>query len=148
MGNQSGLGLDLSDVKVEERKEFVEGDYVVLSAAAQLKRNEDTGNERIEVQFTVGAPDAYKGRKLYHNFNIRHNTSDKAQQIGLSQLKSFLKLVGRDENKLEDVNDLVGFQVGARVKLDTYNDRTSPKITYFKEVDKVKLPASKSTLGL
>ena len=88
----------------------------------------------------------YEGRTIFHNFNIA-NDSQKAVEIGLQQLKSFLKCsTGADVGKVTDVGDLLGLTCPAVVKIrkdENYGD--SNVVSYFKarEVTALKTEVAK-----
>lgn len=66
-------------------------DLVILKAPAYEPTNDGNG-KRIAAEISV-ADGPYKGRIVFHNFNVE-NSSEKAQNIGLAQLSALSHAVG------------------------------------------------------
>ena len=129
--------VDLSNV--EAQKGFAPmpaGPYLVQCEEASVESTSAGDGQYIKVKLNVKGPLEFENRKVFTNFNIQ-NPSEQAQEIGLSQLKSFLECSGvKDPNKLEDVNHLVGLVCTAHLKVkksEQYGDQN--EVSYFKEAD-------------
>ena len=128
------LNLDLSAIK-ETSNTIPEGFYNIIVESAEVKEGKN-GSEYIKVKFVV-LDEEYSGHAIYHNFFVNSQTSVKAMQIGLAQIKSLMSNAGIPSDKLTDVNTLVGLVVSAKVKIrtsDEYGDQNS--ISYFKKESK------------
>src|SRR4051812_7895294 len=83
--------------KVEDQGHFSlvpPGDYEVLVMDCALRSNKTNDGAHLNVEFGFIHP-IYKARKIWHNFNVK-NPKEKAQQIGLSELKKFCSALGVD----------------------------------------------------
>lgn len=133
------MGFDLSkELEGAEESSFEPlpaGDYELQCVSAELKDTKNKAGQYISCSFNVVNHDKYTGRKVFTNFNI-NNPNEKAQQIGLGQLKSFIK---SSNGKIEDVGksvpeSLVNLMAKASVKIkkdDKYGDKN--EISYFKK---------------
>lgn len=130
--------INFSNVKEQTPgfKPLPEGFYNVISDDAVIKQTK-SGGEMINIKFRV-LDGEYAGRFIFQSFTIK-NDNPKAVEIGLSQLKSFIRCAGLNIEVLNDVLDLVAGKVSAKVKIqpDTgYGEQN--KISYFKELEAVK----------
>ena len=133
------LNLDLTNVKDDNPNQKYdpvdEGWYAIEAEEAEVKETKAGTGEYINLKFRIiNGP--FEGRVLWHNFNIK-NKSDMAVQIGMGQLKKFMAASDGvlNPNNLENVSDLIGFPVQAKLKIkrdDTYGD--SNVVTSFKSV--------------
>jgi hypothetical protein len=137
-GTQQKLDLDLSKTK-EQQQGFdpvPNGEYTVQCDEAELKHTRSGNGQYIKCRFKI-IEGEFLERKIFLNFNIA-NDSQKAVEIGLGQLKSFLKCSTKSEiEKLTDVSDLIGLSCKAIVKIrrdENYGD--SNIISYFKATEK------------
>ena len=109
-----GENIDLS--KVEMRKDFEalpEGEYFFQCIEAE-KKNTKSGGKMIEVQLKV-VGGQFDNRRVFHRFNIV-NQSEKAQTIGLEDLKRFLIACGVDTNKeISSLESILGLMCRATV---------------------------------
>lgn len=119
--------FDLTEVKENAGFELLPpGLYKVQVAKAELKDTKN-GGERLAVEFDAYKPDSdEKMGKIFHGFNTK-NESAKAVEIGLGQLKTFLRVSKfADGMHLTDVNDLIGLSAVVKVKIKKgtgeYND--------------------------
>lgn len=128
--------LDISEVKETGGfKPIPEGTYVVISDEAEVKKTKSGTGEYISMKFKI-LQGTQEGRTLFHSFNIQ-NENPKAVEIGLGQLKTFMKCAGFTEYKLENVAELVGYKVEAVVKIKSdegYGEKAV--ISYFKALPK------------
>lgn len=125
------LDLDLSGV--QESGVPQAGDYTVTCVDAELKETNAGTGEYIKIKL-----EAEKGQVFFHNFNTK-NPNPKAVEIGLGQLKKFLRVSGaKDPDKIKSVMKLVGLRAVATVKIEDKDDGygPKPKITNFKPVTK------------
>ena len=75
------------------------GQYSVQCEKAELQSTKLGDGQYIKCELTVVGHEKFNGRKIWQNFNIS-NPSEKAQQIGLGQLKSFCLSSGVAEANL------------------------------------------------
>lgn len=111
-------------------KPLPEGKYLLLSETAEVKETKSGNGKYIKIRFKVSDGEG-KGRTLFHNFNVEHENK-KAQDIGRSQIKGFMVAAGFKDFSLSDVNDLCGYKVEAKVKVEKneeYGDQN--RITSF-----------------
>jgi hypothetical protein len=124
--------LDLTNAKEQSFETIPAGEYTLFSYEVMIKETRSGTGEYIQVKFKITTGEQ-EGRFIYHTFNIK-NDNQKAVEIGLGQLKTFMKLAGmKDLNKLTDVNELGGHTINAVVKIkkdDEYGDKAV--ISYFK----------------
>jgi hypothetical protein len=121
--------LDLTDVEAQEFKPIVPGDYMVQVDNAEVKDTKAGDGKYISLTFKISTP-GYAGRKLFKNFNIE-NKSERAQQIGLSELKGFM-VTADMKPILQKPSDLIGRIVMARVRIGkNRNDEPTPEIAGF-----------------
>lgn len=90
------------------------GEYIVKCTAAEQRQTKSGDGTYIKAEFTVIAP-SHQNRKIYVNYNI-NNPSEKAEAIGLQQLKSFAEAGGL-RDPLNDDQQLVGLEVTAVVTI-------------------------------
>lgn len=122
------FNLDLTDVKESEGfKPLPAGTYTVQVDEAEIKETKSGTGSYINVKFAVEGTK----QKLFHMFNIK-NDNPKAVEIGLQQLKSFVKCAGWTDFKLNDVGMLIGCKADAVVKLRTDEFGEKSVISYFK----------------
>jgi hypothetical protein len=125
--------LDLSNVKEDMNFEILPvGSYVVTCENAELKENKAGDGSYISCTFKI-IEGNYEGRKVFHHFNIK-NKSVKCVEIGLGQLKTFLRLSGKDPNSLDGPHYLEGCVAVAVVKHQAAKDGYDAKavVSYFK----------------
>lgn len=124
--------LDLSKVKESNFDILPEGQYNVVADEATVKETKSGKGEYINLKLIItGGP--LEGRTLFHMFNFK-NENVKAAEIGMSQLKTFLKCAGQDPNKLQNVSDLIGCRVSCVVKHKEDDYGKKAVISYFKPV--------------
>lgn len=127
--------LDLTNVKSQKPQTTIpDGKYICNCTKAEM-RDTKSGGMMIAVELTVRSGD-HEGRKIFHNFNVQ-NSNQKAVEIGLAQLKSFLETSGhKDPNKLGGTEELEGLTVGVKTKTrkdEDYGDRS--EVSYFFKPD-------------
>jgi len=130
--------FDLSGVKEQSGYELVpEGKFLCACTNAEIKETKDGTGQYIRAELTIKTGD-YEGRKLWTNFNVK-NRNDKATEIGLSQLKTFLKVANySNPDKLNSVSELCGLIVGVKTKIkkdEQYGDKT--EVSYFFDSSKI-----------
>jgi len=135
--NNSTPIVDLSGV--EESKGFEPipaGKYLCATTNAEVKPTNNKLGAYVKLELTVQAPEGFKNRKLWTNFNVK-NQSEEAERIGKEQLKAFMVRAGHpNPDKLMDVQELVGYKVVCAVKkvVDSYGEKN--EIGYFEPKDK------------
>jgi hypothetical protein len=106
--------VSLKDVKVDD--EFAPipaGKYTLRCNEAEVKDTKAGTGRYIKCQFKTE-----ENRVVWHLFNIE-NPNPKAVEIGLGQLKRFLKGAGyHDPEELGSLNDLIGLKAECTVKID------------------------------
>lgn len=122
------LNLDLTETQETSFDPIPAGKYRLQIQEATLHDTQAGTGQYIKTTFMV-VEGQCEGRKIFHNFNIV-NPNEKAQQIGLGQLKSLLVKSGRTSFKLGSPEDLAGICVWASVGIKTsteYNDQNVVK---------------------
>lgn len=120
--------LDLSNVEESSFDPIPAGVYYLNSEDAEVKETKTIGGEYIQVTFTVVGGE-FMGRKLFETFNIK-NANQKAVDIGLGQLKRFMRCAGKENFMINTVSDLCGLTVKAQVIIeedDKYGDKNRVK---------------------
>jgi hypothetical protein len=127
--------VDLTETKEQSFEILPAGSYHVRCDSAQIKDTRAGTGQYLETVLVVTGGD-HEGRKIWHRFNI-NNPSEKAQEIGRSQLKSFLlKSKAKNPDTPSDVAEFIGLDcwVSVSVKNDAqYGD--SNEVKYFKDND-------------
>ena len=127
--------LDFSKIKSASNFEPVPaGEYTVISDDAELKSTKDGTGAYVNMKLKIIGGDE-EGRFIFTMFNVQ-NKNEKAVEIGLSQLKSFMKCAGIDEGKLKNAVALVGYKCKAIVKHKTDSFGTKAVVSYFKPLSK------------
>lgn len=120
-------GIDLSGVSGAQG--VAPGEYPVTARSAEVKPTKDNTGLYLKVEFVLD-----NGQKLWHNFNIR-NKSEVAQQIGLGQLKAFLKVSGyQTPDNLANISDIINLQCSVKVKTESNDYGEQSRITLFKPI--------------
>lgn len=128
------LGDELQNAEMADYSPVPAGTYKVQCDKSESKTTRDGTGTYISAQFTI-VSDNYKGRKLFHNFNVK-SKSTQAQSIGLSELKSLLLAGGvmpQAVGRVSMPEGIVGLVVEVTTKIessDTYGD--SARIKSFK----------------
>ena len=110
--------LDIDFSAVEDTQSFdvlMPGDYPMICDEAELKDTKAGTGQYVKCKFRIFAGEG-KDRVVFHNFNVK-NPNAKAVEIGLGQLKSYIKASQCGVDRLTDVNDLVGYKVTGRLKI-------------------------------
>jgi len=89
------------------------GDYTTQITGAEICTTKSGTGQYIKVEYTV-IGEQHQGRKVWGNLNIK-NDSDKAEEIGRSQLNQLMTAIGL--TKLADTDELVGNDVTIKLKI-------------------------------
>lgn len=112
MSNEAwgGFGdLDLSEVQEREFSRLPPGSWAVKCTSAEL---DDVAGKKGCKKLVATFEEVGGNGTVRINFNIR-NSNPEAQEIGLSQLKTFLVKAGHpNPDKPRDIASLVGLKVG------------------------------------
>jgi len=125
------LNIDLLNAKESNFELIPPGTYYVMLDEASVKDTKAGTGQYINCKFKIVGGE-YDDRFIFHTFNIA-NPNPKAVEIGIGQLKTFLRCAGQPFNVLTDVNTLLGLRCDAIVKTqaDTgYGEKAT--ISYFK----------------
>lgn len=150
------LNLDLSGVNTLSSKTVVPtGNYSVQVVSAEPKEAKNKGNYYLELQYKILSGES-EGVVLTDRLNIV-NSSEDAQRIGLSTLKTILAVGGhKNPNKCNDTDEIVGLKLNIYIEeVDTtFEGRNGEEIettenkfkSYYEFSDKEdKKPASKES---
>ncbi len=107
--------LNLNGVSAQTNTPLAAGTYLMKVESAEVKQTVSKTGEYLEVWFKVTEGES-SGRRVGHRFNIK-NATPKAQEIGLSQLKTMLLCAGHSGESLASVNDMIGLTVLAKTKV-------------------------------
>lgn len=113
---QLGYTINKEDLPEQEGGDYSplpEGFYTTQITGAELKDTKSGTGQYIKVEYTV-VGDNYQGRKVWGNINIK-NDSEKAEEIGRSQLNSLMAAIGL--KTLSDTDELVGSDVTIKLKV-------------------------------
>lgn len=108
--------FDLTNVEASSFDTVPAGTYNVALEQAELVDTKSGTGQMIKATFTITGGD-HKGRKLFHNFNVK-NQNEKAQAIGLQQLKAMLTAAGWKDFKFDSVTKLEGTKAAAVVRIE------------------------------
>lgn len=115
--------LDLSDVAANSSPyDLPSGQYIMECISAEAKDTKTSGGKFLNVKLKVtGGKEA--GKSVYTRFNFL-NKSEKAQQIGRSELKSMMLAMGMGPI-LDSPADLVGKICMVKIGQETRQDGSS-----------------------
>jgi hypothetical protein len=140
MSNWSGFGdLDLAKIEADEGSRRLQvGNYKVKCTSAKVESIGESTNKRVVADFE----DVDGTGDIRMNFNVFHS-SEKAQEVGQRQLKSFLVASQHpNPDKPEDVSTLVSCKVsvgmGKPWKDNQGNERQQTEIKRFAPIDSAK----------
>lgn len=108
--------IDLSNAKEPKFEVLPAGKYNVFCNGAAVMDTKNGTGQYVQAEFVV-MEGSYEGKRLFHNFNIK-NQNQKAVDIGLGQLKSFLRYAKYPTpDSLGDVSALEGLKTGVVTKV-------------------------------
>jgi len=128
---------DFSSDKESSFEPIPAGVYNVTVTEATLGETAK-GDQRLKVTFAV-IDGEYTGRKIFEGYMMSGN--EKAVQIGRGQVKSLLKVAGKDFN-ITGADALVGIELAAVVKVQAGKDGYSDKNAVSSFKPKVKVAES------
>ena len=136
--------LDLSNVEGATGGRLQPGTYEVEAKKAEIETfngsDGSVGNKRLVVEFhdVSGAGD------IRENFNIHFPSSEKAENIGKSNLKSFLTAAGHpDPDRPKDIRTINGLQVSVIVGMGKPYTNKNGETRQYSEIKKF-VPANGS----
>jgi len=109
-----GFTTSYDDAKQREFGELPDGDYEFWVDKADLVDTKAGNGKLVKTEFTVMAPEAYAGRKLWANYNVA-NRSAQAEEIGRRELNCLARAIGIQG--LQHTEELPGRTFHARVGL-------------------------------
>lgn len=115
MGN---LELNLDEIENVQSDPIPAGRYVMQAVNSEVKVTSAGDGRYVKYELEV-LEGPHTGRKVFALFNIE-NKSEKAQQIGRGQLKSFAKACGLASGLISDSFELHEIPVVVRVDVDTH----------------------------
>lgn len=127
------LNLDLTDVKEQSFGLLPDGIYTIMVDEAEVKQTKSGDGEYINCKFKVIAGE-YEGRFLFKMFNIK-NANPKAVEIGLGEIKSFMRCANCKDFNLKNAIDLIGLKCNATVKTRSDSYGYKNVIAYFRPLD-------------
>ena len=136
--------LDLSSVKEAKGVSILQPgtyDVKVVNAEWQEMANGNGNQVMVELEDIDGSG------SIRHWINVRHKTSDMAQEIGQRQLKSLLQFGGHpNPDKPGDINTIQGLYVGVVVGMskERRNPNTGKVMESRPEVKGYRVPANDS----
>ena len=109
--------LDLSNVEATggDFEPVPKGMYKVIVEDAEIKDTKAGTGQYISVKFNVMEGE-FEGRKIFVMYNIK-NPSEVAVKVGLGQLKALLMAANVSSLQLNDVSELFGLIVMAKVDI-------------------------------
>lgn len=124
--NQDSSIFDFSQDKESSFSPMPAGTYNLEITEAEATTTK-AGDQRLKLTFSV-IDGEYVGRKIWEGYNLT-GVNQKAIEISRGQIKSMLKLSGRDNYQLKDPSELIGIQLAASVKIQEGKDGYSDKNT-------------------
>jgi len=113
-GDTMLLDLTSTSASTGPSSTLPDGDYLAYIDTAELKPTKDGSGQYIRTMWKV-ASGQHQNRTVFHNYNIK-NKSEKAQEIGLSDLKKLLEVNGRTNFQIKAVGELVGLKALVHIK--------------------------------
>lgn len=104
------------------------GEYTVVVSESDMRENSKGTGVYLALTMDVQAPDRYRGRKLWANLNVSHQSA-KAQEIGQQQLAQLIKACGFEG--ITDSEQIHHIPVNAIVKVRK-DDNTQNEVKGFK----------------
>lgn len=141
---QLGQRFNAQDHDTEQRDyaELPNGIYQMEIEASDVGPTKAGSGMILKTTNVVIAPDAYKGRKLFNNYNLE-NPNPQAQEIGQRQFASLCRAIGADS--VEDSEELhfrsFTVKVGLGKAQNGYPARAEIKAYYFPDQGNVPEPA-------
>lgn len=139
-----GQRFNAQDHDTEQRDyaELPNGIYQMEIEASDVGPTKAGSGMILKTTNVVIAPDAYKGRKLFNNYNLE-NPNPQAQEIGQRQFASLCRAIGADS--VEDSEELhfrsFTVKVGLGKAQNGYPARAEIKAYYFPDQGNVPEPA-------
>jgi hypothetical protein len=84
---------------------FPAGDYKAHLAKSEVKKSKNTGNEYLAAVFVILEGKKYKGRMVFHNFNL-WNDNETAVEIAEREFALFCDAVGHGREVINDTKIL------------------------------------------
>jgi len=115
--------LDLTDVKDMEYGTLPMGRYHVKVEKAESKDTKDGTGRYLNIQFRVFEGER-EGAVIFNIYNTK-NKSEKAEMIGLQQLKAMMKASGVSNFQLKSPQDLEGLccEIKGKPKTDDFGEK-------------------------
>jgi hypothetical protein len=143
---QLGQRFDATQHDTEQRdfEELPNGIYQVEIEASDVTKTSNGNGTILKTTNVVIAPEEYKGRKLFNNFNLE-NANPQAQEIGQKQFAALCRAIGVDA--VDDSEELhfhsytVKIGLGKPSKDGQYPARAEIKRYYFPDEGNVPEPA-------
>lgn len=132
MSNLIDINMDgVEESGAGEYSLLPDGKYLAIMTKSEVVPTKAGTGKMLKATFTI-FDEKYAGRLVFHNFNIE-NQSEKAQQIGLGQLKSCylamgLKNLPADSSELHDLPLVI--KVGKSKPSEGYAERNEIKGWY------------------
>lgn len=141
-----GSTFNAQDHDTEQRdyEEMPNGDYQLEIEASDVVPTSTGSGTILKTTMIVVAPEEYKGRKLFNNYNLE-NRNPQAQEIGQKQFASLCRAIGIDA--VEDSEDLHFHVFTAKIALGKpskdgqYPARAEIKKYYFPDEGNVPEPS-------
>jgi len=130
--------LDLTNAKENSFAPIPAGQYFLIADEAEVKQTKDGTGEYINIKFKV-MDGEQAGRFVFQMFNIK-NKNEKAVEIGIGQLKSFMRCAGLTNMVLASPLDLIGLRCDALIKIKSDDFGDKAVISYFKPHDGTAAP--------
>ncbi len=143
---QLGQRFNAQEHDTEQRdfEELPNGIYQLEIEASDVGKTNDKKGTILKTTNVVIAPEEFKGRKLFNNFNLE-NASAQAQEIGQKQFAALCRAIGIDT--VDDSDELhfrsftVKIGLGKPSKDGQYPARAEIKRYYFPDEGNVPEPA-------
>lgn len=118
MANIADFSRRADELPEQEYSLVPDGSYNADIEKAELRQTKDGTGQYINLQIKILGP-TNAGRVVFGTINIQ-NKSEKAEEIGLRQLKELRAALGMAA--LRDTDDLVGRQVKVKIKTQPEKD--------------------------
>ena len=136
-------GWNFTEDEEKNFTELPEGEYMLVVAEANPPKESEKTKGLWSTQLVLNvAKGPHEGAKVWHNLILSHPDPDK-NKICRGIAKSFV-LAATGKAELRDERDLSGKSVLAKVKPETYDGKTYPKISSVDSVVGTGTPLGKS----
>jgi hypothetical protein len=130
MAKMNGMDQGAAAQARDDYSLMPECDVIAQMTESDIKENSKKTGDVLASVFTVIYPDEFKGRKLFGNINVRHNSAE-AQRIGQIELANLKAAIGLQNTQIQDTLQLHNKPMGLHIKIELGNGQFKDKNVIF-----------------